>query len=70
MTTDSDPGSTDRPRPDERPRAGTVVEARLVRYDHAPDELTLYPRDVTRGRKPTTWVSAEEGSFVDLQEFR
>lgn len=70
MTSDSDPGRTDDPRPDERPAAGMVIEARLVRYDYGPDVLTLYPRDTSRGTKATAWISAEEGSFLDLQEYR
>ena len=70
MNPDPDPARSDPSRPDELPLAGTVVEARIVRYDDQPDELTLYPRDISRGRQATTWISAREGSFVDLQEHR
>lgn len=70
MTSDSDPGRTDKSRSGDQSAAGTVIEARIVRYDRGPDVLTLYPRDASRGTKATAWISAEEGSFINLQEFR
>ena len=69
MTTDADPGRPERRQSDTQPPAGTVLEARIVRYDHQPDELTIFPREVPRGQRLTTWVSAEEGSFVDLDDW-
>jgi hypothetical protein len=41
----------------------------LVTYDDAPDELTLVPPDVDED-DVTTWMSASEGSFVDLADMR
>ncbi|MEF8854780.1 MAG: hypothetical protein V5A24_04730 [Haloarculaceae archaeon] len=70
MTSDSDPGKTDESRRGERPPAGTLIEARIVRYDHGPDVLTLYSGDPSGGKKATAWISADEGSFLDLQEYR
>ncbi|MFC4357659.1 hypothetical protein ACFO0N_06815 [Halobium salinum] len=42
----------------------------VVRYDGAPDECTVYPRDATEAELLTTWITAAESSFVDLEEMR
>lgn len=42
----------------------------LERKDREPDELTIFPSDISREERVTTWVSAEEGSFVELGEWR
>lgn len=39
----------------------------IVEYEDAPDECTIYPRGVSGGARTTTWISAKEGSYVDLE---
>ena len=47
-----------------------VLLARVEEYDDGTDECTIYPANATATELPTTWVSAEEGSFVSLEEMR
>ncbi|WP_336360038.1 DUF7511 domain-containing protein [Haladaptatus sp. ZSTT2] len=44
------------------------LQSVLVRYQHAPDELTVFPRDRSEADVYTTWITASEGSYVDLSE--
>jgi hypothetical protein len=44
--------------------------ARIEAYDDAPDECTIYPEDADADELPTTWVSAESGSYVSLEAMR
>ncbi|MUV58260.1 hypothetical protein SAMN04487947_2936 [Halogeometricum rufum] len=44
---------------------GTVVE-----YDDAPDECTVYPLHADEDERLTTWISAKDDSFVELDEMR
>ncbi|WP_411964557.1 hypothetical protein [Haloferax sp. YSMS24] len=37
-------------------------------YDDAPDECTIFPTGLSEERLMTTWISAEEDSFVSLDE--
>ncbi|MFB6120507.1 MAG: hypothetical protein ABEJ68_05255 [Halobacteriaceae archaeon] len=46
------------------------LESAVAEYPDAPDECTIYPADATDEALMTTWISAEEGSFVDLDEMR
>ena len=55
------PGA-DRPEP--------IRVARIESYDDAPDECTIYPADATAADLTTTWITAREGSFVQLDEMR
>lgn len=41
----------------------------VVEYDDAPDECTIYPRGVSKMERMTTWISAKEGAYVDLDSF-
>lgn len=43
------------------------LRATVVEYENAPDECTIYPRGVSGMEQMTTWMSAEEDSFVDLE---
>jgi hypothetical protein len=43
------------------------LRATVVEYENAPDECTIYPSGVTGMEQMTTWISAEEDSFVDLE---
>ena len=42
------------------------LRATIVEYEDAPDECTIFPRDASGVERMTTWISAEEGSYVDL----
>ncbi|SDM97284.1 hypothetical protein SAMN04487949_3030 [Halogranum gelatinilyticum] len=42
--------------------------ATVVHYEGAPDECTIYPTDVADAELVTTWISAQEGSYVSLAE--
>lgn len=37
--------------------------ATIVTHEDAPDECTIYPRDVDEASRTTTWITAKEGSF-------
>lgn len=41
-----------------------------VEYENAPSACTLYPRDCSEADLVTHWLTAEEGSFVDLADVR
>lgn len=42
------------------------LRATIVEYEDAPNECTIYPNGVSEMERMTTWISAEEGSYVDL----
>ncbi|RLM56502.1 hypothetical protein DVK02_08325 [Halobellus sp. Atlit-31R] len=44
--------------------------ARVETYEDSPDQCTIFPRDAGADELPTTWLSAEAGSFVALDEMR
>ncbi|WP_338729736.1 hypothetical protein [Haladaptatus sp. DJG-WS-42] len=44
------------------------LQSVLVKYEHAPDELTVFPRNRSEVDVYTTWITASEGSFCDLGE--
>ena len=59
---------TDASSPDADPLADfTSTE---VSYDDAPDELTIYPCDVDDHVLLTTWITALDGSYHDLDSMR
>ncbi len=69
MIPDPDTSYTNGPPADtHRPDSG--LEARLVTYADAPDELTVFPREVPEGARATTWITAQAGSFVALEDWR
>ncbi|KAB1194811.1 hypothetical protein GJR96_06970 [Haloferax sp. MBLA0076] len=37
-------------------------------YDDAPDECTIFPAGLSEDELVTTWISAQEGSYVSLDE--
>ncbi len=55
----------DRNEPDDPSTQSTVVE-----YDDAPNECTIFLSGVSRTERMTTWITAKEGSYVDLQSAR
>jgi hypothetical protein len=42
----------------------------LVPHTDAPDELTLYPANPDDEDITTHWITAKEGSYVSLREWR
>jgi hypothetical protein len=42
----------------------------VVTYDDGPNECTVYPTDVDEEALLTRWVSAEDGSYVRLDEMQ
>ena len=67
----SDGTTIDGPRPNrgagDRP---PILFGCVERYDDAPDEFTLYPADCEESEVVTTWISAREGSYVDVEAMR
>lgn len=45
-------------------------QSKVVRYDDAPDECTIYPKHAPEDRKMTAWITAREGSFCSVQSHR
>lgn len=41
-----------------------------VENDDAPDECAVFPREATEEELMTAWITAQEGSFVDLESMR
>ncbi|QLG50304.1 DUF7511 domain-containing protein [Natrinema halophilum] len=41
-----------------------------VENDHAPNECAIFPHDVSEDVLMTTWISAHDDSFVDLETMR
>ena len=58
-----------RPDPDRDARLPADARAILERYDDAPDLCTIYDASIPR-RIDTTWITAAEESFVDLEDAR
>lgn len=46
------------------------IEATIVRYDDQVDRCTLHPADPPAGRQTTEWMTAEEGGYVYVAEWR
>lgn len=47
-----------------------VLEAVVVAYPDENDECTIFPVDADEVDLLTRWITAEEGSFVDLIDMR
>ena len=55
--------------PNDTARKTTVeLEATIVEYDDAPNECTIAPTDVSDVDRMSTWISAQEGSYVELAD--
>lgn len=48
----------------------TDLRADVTERDDAPDECTIWPHNASGSALLTEWVTAEEGSFVSLEEMR
>jgi len=55
----------DRNEPDDLSTRTTVVE-----YEEAPNECTIFVSGVPRTERMTTWITAKEGSYIDLESVR
>lgn len=58
------------PLHDDAEDSTTRYDAEVARYSDAPDECTISPAAVDGDALLTTWLSAQEGSYVDLAEMR
>jgi hypothetical protein len=47
-----------------------MLAAEIVTGNDRPAECTVYPRDATETERMTRWITAEEGSFIALEEMR
>jgi hypothetical protein len=47
-----------------------TLGSEVVQYEEEPDRRTLFPVDVDEDDLLTHWLTANDGSFVDLREFR
>lgn len=45
------------------------LRSTVVEYEDAPDECTIFPGNVAGCERTTTWITAEEGAFVELERF-
>lgn len=52
------------------PADGHELTARLATTDDGTTICTIYPPRVERQAQTTTWISAEEGSYVDAEQVR
>lgn len=56
------------PRETSRPDRPPELTAEIVLPRDGPAECTLFPPDPVGFERTTTWITAEEGSFVSLFE--
>jgi hypothetical protein len=54
----------------EPPESGRRLASVVVRYDGTPDRRTLYPPEADEEARLTRWISANDSSFVRLDERR
>jgi hypothetical protein len=64
-----DPASARDDRRDDDRHTPSVV-ATVEEHDEGPAECTLFPCNVDGVELMTTWITAQEGSFVDLESMR
>jgi hypothetical protein len=50
--------------------SGQQLQAIVEKYEDRPDQCTIFPSSSEGVERMSTWVSAREGSFVDLQTIR
>lgn len=58
------------PTETDRPANGTEYSAIVERYDSRPNQCTIFRSDLSDIERTTTWISANEGSFVCLALMR
>ena len=70
MSFDTDT-QTDRTAAEDLPsRSSPDLEHITVENEDAPDECAIFPCDATENELLTTWVTAQEGSYIDLESIR
>ncbi|PSP78331.1 hypothetical protein BRC88_11570 [Halobacteriales archaeon QS_4_69_225] len=52
------------------PRRPVTLRSSLVRYDDDPDRRTVYPRGLSGVARMSTWLTADDDAFVDLESAR
>ena len=58
------------PVPDASTDSAVPLEAHVVEYDDRPDECTIHPAWTPDCDWTTTWISAQDDSFVALADWR
>jgi hypothetical protein len=66
----SEPPDSDARRDSPSDVAEVTLVARVQAYDDQPDTCTIHPADADDWEVLTTWMSADDGSFVPLVEMR
>lgn len=46
------------------------LQAIVEKYDNRPDQCTIFPSGSEGFERMSTWITAREGSYVDLQTMR
>ncbi len=49
---------------------GQPLQAIVEKYEERPDQCTIFPSQTDGVERMSTWITATEGSFVDLQTIR
>ncbi|WP_049895479.1 DUF7511 domain-containing protein [Halopiger xanaduensis] len=47
-----------------------ALECVVIENDDAPNECAVYPRDADRDELMTTWITAHDDAFVELESMR
>jgi hypothetical protein len=63
----ADRGADGRGRSDRPPE---VLDSKLVSYSDRPDRRTVYPRGLSRVALMSTWMTANDSAFVDVEANR
>lgn len=63
-------GETERGDHPGEPVEEVTLVARMQEHDDRPDTCTIHPVDVDDWTAITTWISADDGSFVPLDDRR
>lgn len=50
--------------------SGQQLQAIVEKYEDRPDQCTIFPSASDGVERMSTWVTAREGSFVDIQTMR
>lgn len=48
----------------------TALDHVTVENDDAPNECAIFPREASEEELMTNWITAHDGSFVDLESMR
>ena len=52
------------------PRRSITLRSSLVRYDDDSDRRTVYPPGLSSVARMSTWLTADDDAFVDLESAR